>query len=229
MTVRAQFFLILALPFILLTGPARAASLSAEQTAELYYRAWLNFDRSSMDRLNKEWGSAHGGPHYVDMELVADPVAWQRKNKGAQAPKGTTDEQSDQFARLWVASTERARCEAEPARTGSQSPTGLVVARIKMNCSLPDVGPVFQRLKSAAKADELGDASRMPSAKLMKQMVEATKAAPLTHKVTTEIQLFSGPDKDIWRVGSAEVQPQTGLDRVSAVFLSEMLQSGLLQ
>ncbi len=69
----------------------------------------------------------------------------------------------------------------------------------------------------------------MPSAKLMKQMVDATKSAPLTHKVATEIQLVRGPDKGVWRVGSAEVQPQTGLDRVSSVFLSQMLQSGLLR
>ncbi|KJF75465.1 hypothetical protein [Agrobacterium arsenijevicii] len=229
MKVRAKFFLFISLLFVLVNGPVQAASLSPEQTAELYYRAWLNFDRASMVRLNKEWGSSSSGPRYTDMDLVANPVAWQRKYKGVHAPKGTTNEQSDQFARLWVASTERARCQAEPARIGSQLPTGLFLARIKMNCSLPDVGPAFQRLKTAAKPDELGDTSRMPSAKLMKQMVDATKAAPLTHKVKTEIQLFSGPDKDVWRVGSAEVQPQTGIDRVSAVFLSEMLQSGLLR
>lgn len=98
-----------------------------------------------------------------------------------------------------------------------------------MNCSLPDIGPVFQRLKAAANADDIGDKTRMPSAKLMKQMVEATKSAPLTHKVTTEIQLVRGPEKGVWQVGSTEVQPQTGLDRVSSVFLSQMLQSGLLQ
>ncbi|MES5045203.1 hypothetical protein ABVB72_07980 [Rhizobium nepotum] len=229
MRVQTKLFLLISVLLVLINGPVRAASLSPEQTAELYYRAWLNFDRGSMLRLNKEWGSSGGGPRYTDMDLVANPVAWQRKNKGGHAPKGTTKEQSEQFARLWVASTERARCQAEPARTGSPSPLGLFVTRIKMNCSLPDVGPAFRRLKTVAKANDLGDTSRMPSVKLMKQMVDATKTAPLMHKVTTEIQLFSGPDKSVWRVGSAEVQPQTGLDRVSAVFLSEMLQSGLLR
>ncbi|NSX89187.1 hypothetical protein G6M19_00635 [Agrobacterium tumefaciens] len=229
MGIQAKFLLLMSALLVLVSGPARAASASPEETAELYYRAWLNFDRTSMVRLNKEWGSSGNGPRYTDMDLVANPVAWQRKNKGMHAPSGTTNEQSDQFARLWVASTERVRCKAEPARIGSQSPTGLFMARIKMNCSLPDVGSAFQQLKAAAKADELGDRTRMPSAKLMKQMVEATKAAPLTHRVTTEIQLFSGPDKSVWRVGSADVQPQTGLERVSSVFLSQMMQSGILR
>jgi hypothetical protein len=229
MGIQAKFLLLISILLVLVSGPVRAASPSPEETAELYYRAWLNFDRASMVRLNKEWGSSGSGPRYTDMDLVANPVAWQRKYKGMHAPKGTTNEQSNQFARLWVASTERVRCQAEPARIGSQSPMGLFVARVKMNCSLPDVGPVFQQLKAAANADDIGDKTRMPSVKLMKQMVDATKQAPLTHKVTTEVQLFSGPDKSVWRVGSAEVQPQTGLDRVSAVFLSEMLQSGLLR
>ncbi|MFK3781631.1 hypothetical protein [Agrobacterium sp. NPDC089420] len=214
---------------MLASGPALAASPSPEETAELYYRAWLNFDRASMARLDREWGSPGSGQRYTDMELVADPVAWQRKYRGMHSPKGTTNEQSNQFAKLWVASTERVRCKAEPARIGSQTPGGLFVARIKMNCSLPDVGPAFQRLKATTKADEIGDRTRMPSVRLMKQMVEATKTAPLTHKVTTEVQLVSGPDKGIWRLGTADVQPQTGIDRVSSVFLSQMLQSGLLQ
>jgi hypothetical protein len=229
MGIQAKFLLLISILLVLVSGPVRAASPSPEETAELYYRAWLNFDRASMVRLNKEWGSSGSGPRYTDMDLVANPVAWQRKYKGMHAPKGTTNEQSNQFARLWVASTERVRCQAEPARIGSQLPMGLFVARVKMNCSLPDVGSVFQQLKAAANADDIGDKTRMPSVKLMKQMVDATKKAPLTHKVTTEIKLFSGPDKSVWRVGSAEVQPQTGLDRVSAVFLSEMLQSGLLR
>ncbi|CDN92143.1 hypothetical protein [Agrobacterium tumefaciens] len=229
MGIQAKFLLLISVLLVMVSGPARAAPPSPEETAELYYRAWLNFDRASMVRLSREWGSSGSGQRYTDMDLVANPVAWQRKYKGMHAPKGTTNEQSDQFARLWVASTERVRCQAEPARIGSQSPTGLSVARVKMNCSLPDVGPVFQRLKAAANAYDIGDKTRMPSAKLMKQMVEATKSAPLTHKVTTEIQLVRGPDKGVWQVGSTEVQPQTGLDRVSSVFLSQMLQSGLLQ
>ncbi|UXT42209.1 hypothetical protein FY137_13820 [Agrobacterium tumefaciens] len=229
MGIRAKFLALISVLLMLVGGPAWAASPSPEETAELYYRAWLNFDRASMSRLNREWGASGGGPRYTDMELVANPVAWQRKNRGMHSPKGTTNEQSEQFARLWVASTERVRCKAEPARFGARTPTGVVVARIKMNCSLPDVAPAFQRLKASANANETGDRTRMPSARLMKQMVEATKAAPLTHKVSTEIQLFSGPDKALWRVGSAENQPQTGIDRVSSVFLSQMVQSGLLQ
>jgi hypothetical protein len=229
MGIRATFLALISVLLMLVGGPAWAASPSPEETAELYYRAWLNFDRTSMSHLNRECGASGGGPRYTDMELVADPVAWQRKNRGMHSPKGTTNEQSEQFAKLWVASTERVRCKAEPARLGAQTPTGVVVARIKMNCSLPDVAPAFQRLKASANANETGDRTRMPSARLMKQMVEATKAAPLTHKVSTEIQLFSGPDKAVWRVGSAENQPQTGIDRVSSVFLSQMVQSGLLQ
>ena len=229
MGIQAKFLTVISILLMLVGGSAQAASPSPEETAELYYRAWLNFDRASMSRLNKEWGSSGSSPRYTDMELVADPVAWQRKNRGMHSPKGTTNEQSEQFATLWVASTKRVRCKAEPALIGAQTPTGVVVAQIRMNCSLPDVAPAFQRLKASANADEIGDRTRMPSARLMKQMVEATKAAPLTHKVSTEIQLFSGQGKAVWRVGSAENQSQTGIDRVSSVFLSQMVQSGLLQ
>lgn len=229
MGIQAKFLLLISVFVVLVSGPARAAPPSPEETAELYYRAWLNFDPASMARLDREWGSSGSGQRYTDMELVANPVAWQRKYRGMHSPKGTTNEQSDQFAKLWVASTERIRCKAEPARIGLQTPAGLFVARIKMNCSLPDVGPAFQRLKAGTNADEIGDRTRMPSVKLMKQMVEATRTAPLTHKVSTEVQLVSGPDKNIWRVGTAEIQPQTGIDRVSSVFLSQMMQSGLLQ
>ncbi|WCJ62412.1 hypothetical protein [Agrobacterium tumefaciens] len=229
MVIQAKFLLLISVLMVLVSGPAGAAPPSPEETAELYYRAWLNFDRASMVRLDRQWGSSGGGQRYTDMELVADPVAWQRKYRGMHSPKGTTNEQSDQFAKLWVASTQRVRCKAEPARIGLQTPAGLFVARIKMNCSLPEVGPAFQRLKAATNADEIGGRTRMPSVKLMKQMVEATTTAPLTHKVTTEIQLVSGPDKSIWRVGTAEIRPQTGIDRVTSVFLSRMMQSGLLQ
>lgn len=224
-----KFLLLMSTLLVLGSSPVRAASLSPEETAELYYRAWLNFDRGSMVRLDKEWGSPDSGPRYVDMELVTDPVAWQLKYKGSNAPKGTTSEQQNQFAKLWVASTKRARCKAEPARIGAQLPTGAFLARIKMNCVVADAEPAFRKLKAGAKPDDLGDGGRMPSADLMKQMAEAAMAAPVTHKITTEIQLVSGADKRVWRVGSGDVQPETGIDRVSAVFISQMLQSGLLR
>ncbi|MCZ7484192.1 hypothetical protein [Rhizobium rhizogenes] len=229
MGIPAKFLLLISALLVLGSSPVQAASLSPEETAELYYRAWLNFDRSSMARLDKEWGSANGGPRYVDMELVADPVAWQLKYKSSNAPNGTTSEQQTQVAKLWVASTKRARCQAEPARIGAQLPTGVFLARIKMNCVVPDAEPAFKKLKAGAKPDDLGDGGRMPSADLMKQMAEAAMTAPVTHKVTTEIQLVSGADKRVWRVGSGDVQPETGIDQVSAVFIAQMLQSGLLR
>ena len=79
MGIQAKFLLLISVLLVLVSGPARAAPPSPEETAELYYRAWLNFDRASMVRLSKEWGSSGSGQRYTDMDLVSNPVAWQRK------------------------------------------------------------------------------------------------------------------------------------------------------
>lgn len=87
MAIQAKFLLLISVLIVLISGPARAAPPSPEETAELYYHAWLNFDRASMVRLSKEWGSSGSGQRYTDMDLVSNPVAWQRKYKGMHAPK----------------------------------------------------------------------------------------------------------------------------------------------
>lgn len=213
----------------LINVPAQASPLSPKQVAELYYRAWLNFDRDSMLQLQREWGSSNSEPRYVDMELIADPIAWHLKYKMSEVPGGATKEQRHQFAELMVESTRRTRCHPIEERIGSQLPTGLYLARVKMSCDLPDAAAAFQKLMNGTKADELGNGERMPSVRILRGMTEGIAASPVTYNVTTEIQLFAGEDKRIWRVGSAEVREDLGFERLFAVLIEQMVQSGLLQ
>lgn len=87
MGIQAKFLLLISVLLVLVGSPAGAQPPSPEETAELYYRAWLNFDRASMVRLDKEWGASGSGQRYTDMELVADPIAWQRQYKGVHSPR----------------------------------------------------------------------------------------------------------------------------------------------
>jgi hypothetical protein len=204
---------------------AQASPLTAEQTAELYYRAWLNYDRTSALRLQREWGASNGGINYIDLKRTADPIGWTLKHAMSRPPAGARREQLKLFARLMVEASKRVRCQAEAAHVGAQLPTGSHLARVELACAVPDAVPVLRQLRARAGASEIGGADSMPSTVMLRGMVDAFAAAPLTRQVATEIVLTGDADKRVWRAGPTEL----GVERVSADLSRQLVQSGFLQ
>ncbi|HEV2511229.1 MAG TPA: hypothetical protein VGV58_16835 [Bosea sp. (in: a-proteobacteria)] len=204
---------------------AQASPLTAEQTAELYYRTWLNYDRTSALRLQREWGASNGGINYIDLKRTADPIGWTLKHAMSRPPAGASKEQLKLFARLMVEAGKRVRCHAQAAHIGAQLPTGSHLARVGLACAVPDAVPGLQQLRARAGANEIGGADSMPSATMLRGMVEAFAAAPLTRQVVTEIVLTGDADKRVWRAGPTEL----GVERVSADLSRQLVQAGFLQ
>lgn len=204
---------------------AQASPLTAEQTAELYYRAWLNYDRASALRLQREWGASNGGINYIDLKRISDPIGWTLKHAMPRPPAGTSSEQMKLFARLMVEASKRVQCLAKVAHIGAQLPTGSHLARAELACTVPDALPGLRQLRARAGASEIGGADSMPSAAMLRGMVDAFAAAPLTRQVATEIVLTGDADKRVWRAGPTEL----GVERVSSDLLRQIIQAGFLQ
>ncbi|MGE7469716.1 hypothetical protein ACQKLX_09750 [Bosea sp. NPDC003192] len=204
---------------------AQASPLTAEQTAELYYRAWLNYDRTSALRLQREWGASNGGINYIDLKRTADPIGWTLKHAMSRPPAGAGREQLKLFARLMVEASKRVRCQAEAAHVGAQLPTGSHLARVELACAVPDAVPALRQLRARAGASEIGGADSMPSTVMLRGMVDAFATAPLTRQVATEIVLTGDADKRVWRAGPTEL----GVERVSADLSRQLVQAGFLQ
>lgn len=204
---------------------AQASPLTAEQTAELYYRAWLNYDRASTLRLQREWGASKGRVNYIDLKRTADPIGWTLKHAMSRPPAGSSNEQLKLFARLMVEASKRVRCQAKAADIGAQLPTGSHLARVELACAVPDAVPGLRQLRARAGANEIGGADSMPSATMLRGMIDAFAAAPLTRQVATEIVLTGDADKRVWRAGPTDL----GIERVSADLSRQIVQAGFLQ
>lgn len=204
---------------------AQASPLTAEQTAELYYRVWLNYDRASALRLQREWGASNGQINYIDLKRISDPIGWTLKHAMSRPPAGTSNEQLKLFARLMVEAGKRVRCQAKAARIGAQLPTGAHLARVELACAVPDAVPGLRQLRARVGASEIGGADSMPSATMLRGMVDAFAAAPLTRQVVTEIVLTGDADKRVWRAGPTEL----GVERVSSDLSRQLVQAGFLQ
>lgn len=204
---------------------AQASPLTAEQTAELYYRAWLNYDRASALRLQREWGASNGRINYIDLKRTADPIGWTLKHAMPRPPAGASREQLNLFARLMVEASKRVRCQATAAHVGAQLPTGSHLARAELACAVPDALPGLRQLRTRAGAGEIGGGDSMPSAAMLRGMIDAFAAAPLTRQVATEIVLTGDADKRVWRAGPTEL----GIERVSSDLLRQIIQAGFLQ
>lgn len=226
MRIRSRFLLIGAV-WLGVAGSilAQASPLTPEQTAELFYRAWLNYDRASMLRLKREWGPADGGPRYIDLDRIADPIAWHLKQALTDPPPGTTPEQLRLFAKFMVVSSKRVRCGATAGRVGSQLPNGIYRARVELTCTVPDARSALHRLKASTNADELGTREHLPSSAVLKELIEVVATAPTTRHVSTKMVLNADPDKRVWRVGPTEL----GIERVNADLMEQIVKAGILQ
>jgi hypothetical protein len=203
---------------------AQSSHLTPERTAELYYRSWLNYDRDSTLRLQREWGASSAEPRYLDMERVTDPVAWQFKYKMGDLPPGSSHEQAKLMTTLMIESSRRVRCKATTGQVGEQQPTGQYLARVKLECAVPEVKAAFEHLKAATSAAELGGREKAPAETLLRKMIAVVSRAPLTRRVSTEMLLTGDADKKIWRVGPTSL----GIEAVGADFGRQLAQSGLM-
>ena len=204
---------------------AQASPLTAEQTAELYYRAWLNYDRASALRLQREWGASNGRVNYIDLKRISDPIGSTLRHAMSRPPASASNEQLKLFARLMVEASKRVRCQAKAADIGAQLPTGSHLARVELACAVPDAMPGLRQLRARAGANEIAGADSMPSVPMLRGMVDAFAAAPLTRQVATEIVLTGDADKRVWRAGPTEL----GVERVSADLSRQLVQAGFLQ
>ncbi|MDR6873145.1 hypothetical protein J2Y55_004169 [Bosea sp. BE125] len=223
----AVFPLIAALTGYQSTLPAKASEPTLEQTAELYYRAWLNYDRASAIRLNKalrlnkELRPESEGRDYIDMTMFNDPIAWQLKRMATLTVK--TDPSGRELRRLMakliVESSRRIRCSALGSRVGSEPAGGRFHATVKLDCLVPDAVAELMQVK---RSDEGADMIN-PTPRLLNSVIDAYARAPLTRRIATEMDLTAGPAKERWMPS----QYRTGIDLVTGGLIGQIKEAGL--
>jgi hypothetical protein len=215
------FLLIAALTGYQSALPAKASEPTLEQTAELYYRAWLNYDRASAARLNKELRPESKGRDYIDMTMFNDPIAWQLKRMATLTVK--TDPSGRELkrlmARLIVESAKRVRCTAVGSRVGSEPAGGRFNATVTLDCLVPDAVAELMQVK---RSDEAADMNN-PTPRLLKSVIDAYARAPLTRRIATEMDLTAGLAKERWMPS----QYRTGIDLVTGGLIGQIKESGL--
>ncbi|AOO81421.1 hypothetical protein [Bosea vaviloviae] len=207
--------------------PAKASEPTLEQTAELYYRTWLNFDRASAlrlnkaMRLNKELRPESEGRDYIDMTMFNDPIAWQLKRMATLTVK--TDPSGSELKRLMarfiVETSRRVRCTAVGSRVGSEPAGDRFHATVKLDCLVPDAVAELTQVK---RSDEGADMSN-PTPRLLKSVIDAYARAPLTRRIATEMDLTAGPAKERWMPS----QYRTGIDLVTGSVARQIEEAGL--
>jgi hypothetical protein len=201
--------------------PAKASEPTLEQTAELYYRAWLNYDRAGALRLNKALRPESEGRDYIDMTMFNDPIAWQLKRMATLTVK--TDPSAPELKRLMarfiVESSKRIRCSAVGSRVGSEPAGGRFHATVKLDCLVPDAVAELAQVK---RLDEGVDMIN-PTPRLLKSVIDAYARAPLTRRIATEMDLTAGLAKQRWMPS----QYRTGIDLVTGGVARQIGEAGL--
>jgi hypothetical protein len=209
------------------TLPAEASEPTLEQTAELYYRARLNYDRAGAVRLNKamrlnkELRPESESRDYIDMTMFNDPVAGQLKRMATLTLK--TDPSGRELkrlmARLIVESSRRVRCSAVGSKVGSEPDGGRFNATVTLDCLMPDAVAELTQVK---RSDEGADMNN-PTPRLLKSVIDAFGRAPLTRRIATEMDLTAGPAKERWMPS----QYRTGIDLVTGGVARQIGEAGL--
>lgn len=201
--------------------PAKASEPTLEQTAELYYRAWLNYDRASAARLNKALRPESEGRDYIDMTMFNDPIAWQLKRMASLTVK--TDPSAPELKRLMarfiVETSRRVRCSAVGSRVGSEPAGDRFHATVKLDCLVPDAVAELTQVK---RADEGADMIN-PTPRLLKSVIDAYARAPLTRRIATEMDLTAGLAKERWTPS----QYRIGIDLVTGGIARQIGEAGL--
>jgi hypothetical protein len=201
--------------------PAKASEPTLEQTAELYYRARLNFDRASATRLNKALRSESEGRDYIDMTMVNDPVAGQLKRMATLTLK--TDPSGRELkrlmARLMLESSRRVRCTAVGSKVGSEPAGGRFNATVTLDCLAPDAVAELMQVK---RSDEGADMNN-PTPRTLKSVIDAFARAPLTRRIATEMDLTAGLAKERWMPNLY----RTGVDLVTGGLIGQIKEAGL--
>jgi len=197
--------------------PAQASDRTPEQTAELYYRAWLNYDRAAALQLNTALRQETGGRDFVDLGMIADPVAWQLKRIANLSTKGdpSAPEIRRLMAKFIIAGSKRARCRALGHEIGAQ-PTGeRFRATVKLECAVPDAVAGLRQ----AKDDEQGRSNMVnPSTRLLNGVIAAFERAPLTRRVSTELDVTAGSAKQRWMPDTS----RSGMDQVTGAIARQI-------
>ncbi len=226
-SVLAVFLLIVTLTGYQSALPAKASEPTLEQTAELYYRAWLNYDRASAlrlnkaMRLNKEPRPESEGRDYIDMTMFSDPIAWQLKRMATLTVKSdpSAPELKRLMARFIVETSRRVRCSAVGSRVGSEPAGDRFHATVKLDCLVPDAVAELMHVK---RSDEGADMSN-PTPRLLKGVIDAFARAPLTRRIATEMDLTAGLAKERWMPS----QYRTGIDLVTGGVARQIGEAGL--
>ncbi|WNJ88750.1 hypothetical protein [Bosea sp. 685] len=215
------FLLIAALTGYQSALPAKASEPTLEQTAELYYRARLNYDRASAARLNKELRPESEGRDYIDMTMFNDPIAWQIKRMASLTLKSDPSgrELKRLMARLIVESSRRVRCTAVGSRVSSEPADGRFHATVTLDCLVPDAVAELMQVK---RSDEGADMNN-PTPRTLKSVIDAYAKAPLTRRIATEMDLTAGLAKERWMPS----QYRSGIDLVTGGLIGQIKESGL--
>jgi hypothetical protein len=202
--------------------PAQASDRTPEQVAELYYRAWLNYDRAAAVQLNTALRPETGGRDLVDLGMIADPVAWQLRRIASLSARGdpSAPEIRRLMAKFIIAGSKRVRCRAVGSEIGARPAGERFRATVKLECAVPDAVAGLRQTKE----HEQGRSNMVnPSPRLLKGVIEAFERAPLTRRVSTEMDVTAGSAKQRWMPDTS----RSGMDQVTGAIARQIGEAGL--
>jgi hypothetical protein len=190
------------LPTILFTAalhyaPAGAAELTPRQAAELYCRAWYNYDSVSVQ--SPQYSRAdEKKPDYLDPERAAHPVDWVVEHWMGNPPPDATREQLLLYAQYLVARTKFVHCHATRSSLEKSKANGSYFARVTVDCAVPNAVPALRQIAQEFGWSTTGGA--LPPPAVIDAMRKAYANAPLSRHVANTILMTRKPDGHTWTV-----------------------------
>ncbi|WP_157776358.1 hypothetical protein [Burkholderia stabilis] len=201
---------------------AHAASLTPEQTVDVYLGAIVNNDAAKVEQFNATVRATADPKDAENMLLPANMYGEMREQMLGQmlavmseSGREALAPSLDAMVTAYVGALQRAQCKATGAkRTPSEGGKGQELATVSFECKVPDVTPPGDEAMKM-RADAKTDKQRFAAAKTMLAGVaRAFNDAPVSRRVTAQVEMV-GSDSKGWTTDSPESLLKPVVDALS--------------
>ncbi|MGS0895201.1 hypothetical protein ACVBGC_22120 [Burkholderia stagnalis] len=190
---------------------AQAASLTPEQTVDVYLGAIVNNDAAKVKQFNAAVRATADPKDAENMLLPANMYGEMREQMLGQmlAPMSESAREAlapslDAMLTAYVGAMQRSQCKATGAKRAPRAGgKGLERATVSFECKVPDVTPPGDEA-TKMHADAENDEQRLAAAKTMfTGIARAFNDAPLSRRVAAQVEMV-GSDRKGWTTDSPE-------------------------
>ncbi|AYQ37273.1 hypothetical protein BLA9940_05114 [Burkholderia aenigmatica] len=201
---------------------AQAASLTPEQTLDIYLGAIVNNDAAKVEQFNATVRASADPKEAENMLLPADMYGEMREQMLGQVMSAMSDDGREALApsldSMLVAYTgalRRSQCKATGAkRTPRAGGKGQELATVSFECKVPDVTPPSDAVMTAGK-DAKTDQQRFAAARTaFIGVARAFNDARVSRRITGQVEMV-GSDRKGWTTDSPESLLKPVVDALS--------------